>query len=100
MDKRIFFVMLGLWFLFMILAIINAILRNVVYKPIIGELYAHQISTIIFISMILIATYLVFRFIKLELTDSQAVIIGTVWIIATICFEFIAGALFIWKFMG
>ena len=91
MNSKLIIVTVGTWFLFMILAIINAILRNGVYKPIIGDLRAHQLSTIIFIAIILIVTYLVFRFSKIELTTQQTFIIGTIWLLATICFEFIAG---------
>jgi hypothetical protein len=82
---------IGTWFLFMILAIINAIVRNTVYKPIIGDLRAHQLSTIIFIIIIFIVTYLVFRYSKLELTNQHTYIIGTIWLLLTICFEFLAG---------
>lgn len=91
MDRRFLLVLIGTWFLFMILAIINAGIRNGVYKPIIGDLRAHQLSTLTFIIMILIVTYLVLRFSNLHLTDSQALIMGSIWLILTICFEFLAG---------
>jgi hypothetical protein len=60
----------------MVLAIINAILRNEVYKPIIGDLRAHQLSTIIFMALILIVTYLVLRFFNLKLSIQQSILIG------------------------
>ena len=44
---------LGMWFLFMILAIINAGIRNEVYKSLVGDLMAHQIGTVLFIVVIL-----------------------------------------------
>jgi hypothetical protein len=91
MNYKIIAVTIGTWFLFMIVAIINAVLRNGVYKPIIGDLRAHQLSTIIFIAIILILTYLVFRFSKMEVTTQQTFIIGSIWLLATICFEFLAG---------
>jgi hypothetical protein len=91
MNYKIIAVIIGTWFLFMIFAIINAIIRNGVYKPIIGDLRAHQLSTIIFIIIILIVTYLVFSFSKIQITTQQTFIIGTIWILATICFEFLAG---------
>ncbi len=88
---KIIAVTLGTWFLFMILAIINAGIRNGVYKPIVGDLTAHQISTIIFIFVILVVTYLILRFSDLNLSDSQALFMGITWVILTIGFEFIAG---------
>ena len=91
MNSKFYVVTIGTWFLFMILAIINAGIRNGVYKPIVGDLRAHQLSTIIFISMIIIVTYLILRFSNLKLTDKESFIIGTVWLLLTICFEFLAG---------
>lgn len=44
------------WFGMMALAIINGGIRDVVYKPYVGELPAHQISTVIL--LILFAGYL------------------------------------------
>jgi hypothetical protein len=91
MDSKLIILTIGTWFLFMICAIINAIIRNEIYKPLIGDLRAHQLSTIIFIATILIITYFVFRYSQIELTTQQIYIIGTIWLLATICFEFLAG---------
>jgi hypothetical protein len=91
MNLKFVILTIGTWFLFMIFAIINAVVRNGFYKPIIGDLRAHQLSTIIFIAIIIIVTYLIFRFSKIELTTQQTFIIGTIWLLATIFFEFLAG---------
>jgi hypothetical protein len=91
MTSKFFIVLIGTWLLFVIFAIINAILRNGVYKPIIGDLRAHQLSTIIFIAIIIIVTYFVFRFTNLKLSTQETFVIGTVWLVLTICFEFLAG---------
>lgn len=91
MEMKMITVTLGTWFLFMILAIINAGIRNGVYKPIVGDLTAHQISTLIFAIVIFVVTYLILRFSDLNLSDSQALFMGITWVILTIGFEFIAG---------
>jgi len=91
MDMKMITVTFGTWFLFMILAIINAGIRNGVYKPIVGDLVAHQISTFILIIIILVVTYLVLSYSNLKLSGSEAVLIGATWLILTIVFEFIAG---------
>lgn len=75
----------------MVIAIVNAGLRNGVYKPVVGDLAAHQISSIIFIVAILVVTYFILRFSNLVLTDMQSLYIGIVWLIFTILFEFVAG---------
>ena len=91
MNQKYVYFTIGTWFLFMILAIINAGIRNEIYKPVVGNLRAHQISTIIFIVLILLITYLILRFYKIELSDKDALIIGSIWLTLTICFEFLAG---------
>jgi hypothetical protein len=91
MDLKFYSVLLGTWFLFMILAIINAGIRNGVYKPIVGDLLAHQISTVIFIVLILFVTYIIFRFTTIELTDNETLLMGVLWLVFTMAFEFLAG---------
>ena len=91
MERKFLIVLIGTWLLFIILAIINAVIRNEGYKPIIGDLRAHQLSTIIFMILIIVVTYLVLRFSNLQLTDKDALIMGSIWVILTIVFEFIAG---------
>ena len=91
LSQKALYITIGTWFLFMILAIINAGVRNGLYKPIVGDLAAHQISTVIFVILIIIVTYIIFRFSNIELNDSDALLIGAIWLISTIAFEFIAG---------
>ena len=91
MNSKLVIVTIATWFLFMILAIINAGLRNSVFKPKFGDLVAHQISTIIFILLILFITYSVFRFSNIELSNTETILIVAIWLISTIIFEFIAG---------
>lgn len=91
MNSKIIIFTIGTWLLFMVIAIINAILRNTVYKPLIGELRAHQLGTIIFVTLILLSTYVIIRVLNLRLSTNESFIIGTIWLISTICFEFLAG---------
>ena len=82
---------LGSWFILMICAIINALLRVEGYSRFVSELSAHQISTVSFILVIFIFTYILFYYSSMNLNQSDAIIIGVVWFILTIIFEFIAG---------
>jgi hypothetical protein len=91
MDTKFILVTSGVWFIFVIVAIINGGIRNNVYKPYVGDLTAHQISTIIFIIAILIITYLILKFSNIQLSDSKSIIMGFIWLLLTIFFEFIAG---------
>ena len=91
MNLKFVYVLVGTWFLFMVFAIINAGLRNGVYKPVVGEQAAHQISTIVFMTIILVINYIVLRFSNLNLSNRDAFFMGSIWLILTIAFEFLAG---------
>jgi hypothetical protein len=91
MNSNYYSVMIGSWLLFMILAIINAGIRNGIYKPMVGDLTAHQISTIVFMILILFVSYFIFRISHIEMSDFEALFMGLIWLIFTIMFEFIAG---------
>ncbi len=78
------------WFGMMVLAIINGGLRDLVYQSHVGDLPAHQISTIVLI--LLFAVY--FRFLTAVWpikSASQAWIIGGIWFLMTEAFEFGVG---------
>ena len=75
------------WFGMMVLAIINGGLRDLAYKSHVGDLPAHQISTVILI--VLLAGY--FRFLTTiwpVKSASQAWVIGGIWLLMTEAFEF------------
>lgn len=80
------------WFGLMLLAVLNGGLRDAVYKPRMGELAAHQLSTVIL--LLLIAGYLWFlvRVWPIE-SSNQAWLIGVMWFLMTEAFEFGMGRL-------
>lgn len=85
--KKIAFSIL-VWFLLSIFAIINGSIRNFVYRPLVGDLIAHQISTLVFISIILSVVYLFLKLSKFQFTRRQLWLIGSLWLVMTILFEF------------
>lgn len=91
MSKNFLIVLFGTWFIFMIMAIFNAVIREVIYNKYLTELRAHQLSTITFILIIFIVTFIVFFLTKIQLTDKETFIMGSIWFVLTICFEFLAG---------
>jgi hypothetical protein len=79
-----------LWFGLPLLAILNAVIRDLFYKKALGELPAHQVSTVSLIVLIGIYTWL-FSFVwRLQFT-CQALIVGLIWVTLTVAFEFIFG---------
>lgn len=91
MSQKLLLYTIGIWFIFMILAIINAIVREAVYAPKLGEHAGHVISTIIFIVLIFAVVYLFLTNIQVDYTQKDLLMIGTIWLIGTIAFEFLAG---------
>lgn len=78
------------WFALVVAAIINGALREGVYKPSLGELTAHQLSTLIGIILFGVIIWRMTRLWPLR-SLKQAWMVGAIWVGMTICFEFIFG---------
>lgn len=78
------------WFPMVVLAILNAVIRETIYKPFVGELPAHQISTITGIIIFGFYMWIVFRKWKIS-NVKQSFLIGIMWLLMTLCFEFLFG---------
>lgn len=77
-----------LWILFIPVAILNGAIRNFVYKPFVGDLIAHQISTIIAITLFIFLGYLIFKNVAHLHEDRELILTGVFLVILTIFFEF------------
>ena len=75
------------WFAFPFVAILNATLRELIYKKPLGDLAAHQISTATGIVFFGIIFYFIFKKWKIEFVK-HAIFIGLIWLGLTILFEF------------
>ena len=91
MKIKIFLFALGIWFIFIIAAILNGVLRNSFIAPKVGEHAGHVISTIILICVILVGTYLFISNLNINYTKTDLLLVGAFWFILTILFEFIFG---------
>ena len=91
MDARIFLSAFGVWAIFGVLAIINGAIRNKFYAPKIGEYPGHVISTIIAICFVVVGTYLLLRFMRIDYSNIDLLLIGGFWVILTVLFEFVFG---------
>jgi hypothetical protein len=75
------------WFGMMVLAVANGAFRDFTYKPYVGDLTAHQISTAVLI--VLFAGYFRFLFSTWPIKSAaEAWIIGSIWFLMTAAFEF------------
>ena len=79
-----------LWLGLAVLGVLNGILRNALYSDTLGDLRAHQVSTIILIIMIGLYTWL-FSLIWKPENSMQAFLIGLIWLVLTVLFEFVFG---------
>ena len=78
------------WIGMVVLAILNGAVREKIYGPFMQELSAHQLST--FTGLIIFGLYIwaLTGIYPIE-SSIQAVLIGGMWVIMTILFEFIFG---------
>lgn len=74
------------WFTFPFIAIFNATLRELIYKKPLGDLAAHQISTLTGIIIFAIVFYFIFKKWKIE-SVKHAALVGITWLVLTILFE-------------
>jgi len=79
-----------LWFPMVLIAVINGGVRESLYKKQLGDLHAHQVSTLTGIILFSIYGWFVFNIWNIEST-SQAWLIGLMWFIMTEAFEFLGG---------
>jgi hypothetical protein len=78
------------WFPLLLIAILNGALRETWYGKSLGELRAHQLST--FTGAVLFALYIwaLSRLWPL-VSARQALAVGVIWLVMTVCFEFLFG---------
>lgn len=76
------------WFLFIHIAITNGIVREKLYKPFAGDLFSHQISTVIAAAAYISLSYFMLRNHVATATNAQLFGIGLMWVLMTIAFEF------------
>lgn len=75
------------WFVLMVLAIFNGALREKVLARFVNELKAHQLSTVIGMTIITLAVYL-FSWVFVISSMPQAMGISVIWLAMTVGFEF------------
>lgn len=78
------------WLILMVAAIINGALREAVYKNSLGDLRAHQLSTLTGIILLGVVIWALSRIWPLA-SAKQAWTVGFIWLAMTIAFEFLFG---------
>jgi hypothetical protein len=75
------------WFPMIVIAIANGTIREAWYKPKVGDLRAHQVSTVSLIVLFAMYVWAIGRVWKIE-SAGQAWVIGLIWLAMTVAFEF------------
>ena len=91
MEKNFLKKVVIVWFLFMPIAILNGVVRNSFYQPLIGELPAHQLSTLIGVFIFMGFVYFVLGKKISQLSWKSNLLVGMIWLLMTILFEFVFG---------
>jgi len=89
--KQIYIYSLIVWGLFVLLASINGLIRDNYYEKYVGELYAHQISTVLLVLILLGVMYVFFNKFGAVYRKRDLWIIGGAWVLMTVIFEFVFG---------
>lgn len=78
------------WLGMVALAVVNGAIRDFAYKTRVGDLRAHQISTLSLIILFAVYFWALTYYFPIE-SEYHAWIIGTIWLALTILFEFVLG---------
>ncbi len=84
---------LAFWLVLMPLAIVNGLLREYTFGPLLPELRAHQLSTVTGILIMTAAVWLLASLWRPPSSAQQALIVGFAWLVFTVAFEFLFGRL-------
>lgn len=78
------------WFPMILIAIINATIREVAYGKYLGELRAHQVSTATGVLLFGLYIWILMHFWGFD-SPQQALTVGFIWLGLTVAFEFMFG---------
>lgn len=90
MNQKFYQSSLKFWFVLLIVALINAIIRETTYKPLLTPyigMWAHQISSLTGIILFFLAIYFFLKKTKYNYSQKDLFKVGLSWILMTILFE-------------
>ncbi|MFP4626712.1 MAG: hypothetical protein ACLFNI_08995 [Natronomonas sp.] len=87
----VFLYPLGVWVIMAILAVVNGGFREVVLIPRVGDYPGHVLSTAMLVGAILVTSRLYFRFTSIEYAYGELILVGALWTMLTMGFEFLVG---------
>lgn len=88
---RAFLYPMGVWVLMAVVAVANGGFREVVLIPRVGDYNGHVLSTALLVVAILVITFAYFRWTDLAYSQAELVLVGVLWTVLTVGFEFLVG---------
>lgn len=89
-SSQVYFRAILVWFLLSLAAVLNGIFRNAVITSHTSEYVGHVVSTATLCVLIFLLTWPMIRWIGPD-SYGEAIMIGILWILMTVSFEFLAG---------
>jgi hypothetical protein len=80
----------AVWLAILVLASLNGAVRDLIVAPRIGDTMARALSTVMLCGVILLVTWYTIRWMGTQ-NARQALAVGALWLVLTLCFEFGAG---------
>jgi hypothetical protein len=84
---------LGVWIILAILASLNGAARELLLVPRLGSYAAHVLSTAVLVVVILVVSGVYFRRTATRYTRAELALVGVLWTVLTVGFEFVIGSL-------
>jgi hypothetical protein len=91
MRPRLYLYAAAAWLPLAVLAVLNGLLRNYTYGPLVGEQLAHLLSSAVLIVVVLAVAYLFLRLARLAYGPGDLLVVGAIWLALTVAFEFLFG---------
>ena len=82
---------LGVWVAMAVVAVLNGGFREVVLIPRVGDYAGHVLSTGLLVAAILLLSFVYFGRTPIEHSAIELVLIGVIWTVLTVGFEFLVG---------
>ena len=88
---HVFLFPLGVWVLMAVVAVLNGAFRETFLVPRLGEYAGHVLSTALLVAAILVISALYFAATATEYTRTELLLVGVLWTVLTVGFEFLVG---------
>jgi hypothetical protein len=91
LRAHVFLFPLGVWVLMAVIAVVSGVFRETVVIPRTGEYAGHVLSTVLLVAAILVISALYFATTTTEYTQVELLLVGVLWTVLTVGFEFLVG---------